>query len=243
MKHRDEAPSGAQQLDEVLGDGMEALYGYVLDASGHSRLYDELLAQWLGRVHAPVGKGERASIDRIARSLATRMPARVRALQVGARMVAAELRERPASVIGRIDAVAESAAAVRCAPWLDSLAVAAGTGRELWDEPCDRWVELPRELERRRYIALGVAGDSMEPYLCDGDVIVVDPHASLAEHSVIVARRPEDGYVVKYVSRLTRRTMELSSFNAEYAPFTITRRPGAFVGSVVARLTRGRDAD
>lgn len=243
MKHRDEPLSRAQRLEEGVGDGTEALYGRVLDRSGHSRDYDEHFVRWLERARADEASGDRAMIERIARSAASRLPARVRAEQAGGRLVTAELRERPASVVGSIVAVADSAAAVRCAPWPDSLAVAAGHGRELWDEPCERWVELPRELERGRYLALGVAGDSMEPYLRDGDVIIVDPQTTPAEHTVVVARRPDDGYVVKYVSRLTRRVMELSSFNAEYEPFTVTRRPGTFVGTVVARLTRGRDAD
>jgi len=243
MKRRDEPKSFAQRVDETVGDEMEALYGRVLDGSGHSRHYDEHFVRWLEEARAADANADRVIIDRIARSAAKRLPARARAQQVGARLIATELRERPASIVGSIATVAESAAALRCAPWLDSLAVAAGVGRELWDEPCDRWVELPRELERRRYLALGVAGDSMEPYLRDGDVIIVDPQASLSEHTMVVARRPDDGYVVKYVSRLTRRAMELSSFNAEYEPFTIARRPGVFVGAVVARLTRGHDAD
>jgi hypothetical protein len=243
MKRRDEPQRHAPRLDETVGDALEALFGRVLDGCGHSRDYDEHFARWLEGAHAPRSREERDVVSRVARAAAARLPMRVRALQAGARMLTAKLHERPASVVGSIAAVADSAAAVRCAPWLDTLAVAAGYGRELWDEPCDRWVELPRDLERGRYLALGVAGDSMEPYLRDGDVIVVDPHASLAEHTVVVARRPDDGYVVKYVSRLTRRAMELSSFNAEYAPFAVARRPGVFVGAVVARLTRGRDAD
>jgi hypothetical protein len=49
--------------------------------------------------------------------------------------------------------------------------------------------------------------------------------------------------VVKYVSKLSHRAMELSSFNVAYEPFNVMRTPGAFVGTVVARLTRESDAD
>ena len=198
---------------------------------------------WLEQAGVRPTRAEDLRIDQIARAMAVRLSGRVRALQVGARLTTAPLRARAADVVGSIASVAESAAAVRCAPWLDSLAVAAGAGRELWDEPCDRWVMLPRELERGRYLAVGVAGDSMEPYLRDGDVIIVDPQSTPMEHAVVVARRRDDGYVVKYVSKLTRRSMELSSFNVAYEPFSVMRTPGAFVGTVVARLTRGGDAD
>lgn len=242
MKHRDGAMSRAQRVDELGDDRVESLYGRVLDASGEAP-YDERFVRWLEQSGARPTRAEDLRIDRIARSTAARVAGHVRALQGGACLTSAPLRARPADVVGSIASVAERAAAVRCAPWLDSLAVAAGVGRELWDEPCDRWVELPRELERGRYLALGVAGDSMEPYLRDGDVIVVDPQSAPAEHAIVVARRRDDGYVVKYVSKLTRRSMELSSFNAAYDPFSVMRTPGSFVGTVVARLTRGSDAD
>lgn len=243
MTRTDRAMSRAQRTDEIGDDRVESLYGRVLDASGDAALYDERFVHWLEQSGARPTRADDLRIDRIARSMAVRLAGRVRALQSGARLTTAPLRARPAEVIGNIASVAESAAAMRCAPWLDSLAVAAGAGRELWDEPCDRWVELPRELERGRYLALGVAGDSMEPYLHDGDVIVVDPQSAPTEHVVVVARRRDDGYVVKYVSKLSRRAMELSSFNVAYEPFSIMRTPGAFVGTVVARLTRGSDAD
>ena len=243
MAYSDRAVSRAQRIDEIGDDRVESLYGRVLDASGDVALYDERFVGWLEQAGVRPTRAEDLRIDQIARVMAVRLSGRVRALQVGARLTTAPLRARAADVVGSIASVAESAAAVRCAPWLDSLAVAAGAGRELWDEPCDRWVMLPRELERGRYLAVGVAGDSMEPYLRDGDVIIVDPQSTPMEHAVVVARRRDDGYVVKYVSKLTRRSMELSSFNVAYEPFSVMRTPGAFVGTVVARLTRGGDAD
>ena len=243
MAYSDRAMSRAQRSDEIGDDRVESLYGRMLDASGDVAPYDERFVSWLEQAGVRPTRAEDLRIDQIARVMAVRLSGRVRALQAGARLTTAPLRARAADVVGSIASVAESAAAVRCAPWLDSLAVAAGAGRELWDEPCDRWVMLPRELERGRYLAVGVAGDSMEPYLRDGDVIIVDPQSTPMEHAVVVARRRDDGYVVKYVSKLTRRSMELSSFNVAYEPFSVMRTPGAFVGTVVARLTRGGDAD
>jgi len=122
------------------------------------------------------------------------------------------------------------------------LRVAAGVGRELWDEVCDAWVELPPGLPRGRYVALTVSGDSMTPLLHDGDVILVQPRAKVIRDSVIVARRLEDGYVVKHVARVGRTEWELASLNPAYAPFTIARDPALVVGTVIARLRGVSDA-
>jgi len=224
---------------EVLApDDVERLFGRMLDATGTSDGYDdERFVAWLEREHRE-DRDVGATTRRIAESVASRTRARVRAARAGAELVTAPLRVREGSVVGSITTVAERAAAARCAPWVDSLAVAAGVGRELWDEPCDRWVELPDAIPSGRYLALGVAGDSMLPHLDEGDVLVVDPRRRVTRDVLIVARRPDDGYVVKYVSRLTRAALELSSFNTAYAPFTIARVEGAIVGVVVARLRR-----
>lgn len=225
-------------MEAHAADDMERLFGRMLDATGTGDGYDdERFIAWLEREH----DGDRdvdATTRRIAESVASRTRARVRAARTGAELVTAPLRVREGSVVGSIMTVAERAAAARCAPWVDSLAVAAGVGRELWDEPCDRWVELPDAVPSGRYLALGVAGDSMLPHLHEGDVLVVDPRRRVTRDVLVVARRPDDGYVVKYVSRLTRGALELSSFNTAYAPFAIARVEGAVIGVVVARLRR-----
>jgi len=227
----------SREEQDVTGD-VERIFGRMLDAMGAVDGYDdERFVAWLEREHGDAHERD-AITRRVAASIASRMPARVRAMRAGAELVTAPLTIRDGGVTGSIAIVAERAAAARCAPWLDSLAVAAGVGRELWDEPCDRWVELPSEVPSGRYIALGVAGDSMLPHLREGDVIIVDPRRRVTRDALVVARRPDDGYVVKYVSRLTRPALELSSFHSAYPPFTIARVTGSIVGVVVARLRR-----
>ncbi len=218
---------------------LERLVGLAIDASGDNSAYeDERFVEWLLREsHARMTPAERRENERAA-AAAARLQPRIRAMKVGKGLAIRELNVRDATVIGEIGHVADAAALAGCAPWLPALAVAAGIGRELWDEPCDRWVELPKGLSRGRYIALTVAGDSMTPYLQDGDTILIDPRQKVANDSIVVARRPEDGYVVKYVSRLSGRMMELSSFNADYTPFTIARDRNSVVGVVIARLMR-----
>lgn len=225
---------------------LERLVGRAIDASGDNSAYeDERFVAWLEReARERMTPAERRENERTANAFAVRMQQRLRAVRVGEALPSRKLRPRDASVVGDIKHVADVAASAGCAPWLPMLSVAAGVGRELWDEPCDRWVELPRDLTglpHGRYVALAVAGDSMTPYLHDGDTILIDTRTAITRDSIIVARRPEDGYVVKYVSRLSRSTMELSSFNAEYKPFTIARDRNSVVGVVAARLTRDTD--
>jgi len=149
------------------------------------------------------------------------------------------VRERSATVTGTFAQTVALAARERCAPRVD-LRVAAGVGRELWDEACDAWIELPAGVPRGEYVALTVGGDSMTPLLEDGDVILVNPSGKVMRDRVIVARRPEDGYVVKHVARLGRRELQLASLNPAYAPFTIARDPALIVGTLVARLGHER---
>jgi phage repressor protein C with HTH and peptisase S24 domain len=111
-------------------------------------------------------------------------------------------------------------------------------GRALWDEPCETWVELPPDLPADRYVALRVDGDSMEPVLSPHDVILVQLDTVPAVDDLVVARRPEEGFVVKRVASLTSREIELASLNAAYEPVTVRRTRSTVLGTVVARFTR-----
>lgn len=115
------------------------------------------------------------------------------------------------------------------------LGVAAGVGRDLWDEPCDSWIELPEEMPQGRYLGLGVSGDSMEPLMHSGDTILVRVGSEVHPDTVIVARHPDDGYVVKRVARLTPTSIHLAALNPGYPPISIPRDPSLIVGTVVMR--------
>jgi SOS-response transcriptional repressor LexA len=184
--------------------------------------------EWLARdARAGQRSGERRATEARAERFARRMQALVLALQLG--VVAA--REEP--VVH--DARARGSVHERLVPWPE-LGVAAGVGRELWDEPCERWIELPQTLAAgQKYVALTVSGSSMEPALHAGDVVLVSVGATVRRESIVVARRPEEGYVVKAVGRLSRRAIELRSLNPEFAAFSIPRDDALIVGTVVMR--------
>jgi phage repressor protein C with HTH and peptisase S24 domain len=112
------------------------------------------------------------------------------------------------------------------------LAVAAGVGRDLWDEPCDAWIELPDDVPPGRYIALKVAGDSMAPLMHTADTILVQLGLPLRKGNVIVARHPEDGYVCKVVRRIRSATIELESLAPARPLVTLPRDDRLIVGTV-----------
>jgi len=115
------------------------------------------------------------------------------------------------------------------------LSVAAGVGRELWDEPPAGCVAVPNDLGDGRYVALAVAGDSMEPLMHTGDTILIRLGAELAPDDVVVARHPDRGHVVKRVGRVDAMRIELTSLNPAYEPLEIPNDAALILGTVVLR--------
>lgn len=128
--------------------------------------------------------------------------------------------------------VLEDARRAGAAPCLD-LAVAAGIGRELWDEECGSWVKLPPDMPRGNYVALKVAGESMQPLLHPGDVMLVRLEPVPSTGDVVIARVDDDRFVVKRVGRVTPSSIELLSVNPEFPPLQIARASNSIVGTVL----------
>ena len=184
--------------------------------------------EWLAR---DTRAGQRSAERRATEARAERFARRMQAIVLGTRLGVAVALEAPVVRESRRDLTVGE----RLVPWPE-LGVAAGVGRELWDEPCERWVELPQTLATGgKYVALTVSGSSMEPALHAGDVVLVSVGGGVRRDSIVVARRPEEGYVVKAVGRLTRRAIELRSLNPEFATFSIPRDEALIVGTVVMR--------
>lgn len=118
------------------------------------------------------------------------------------------------------------------------LAIAAGAGHELWDIECTTTVDVPPELPRGPYLALGVVGDSMEPLLHSGDTVLVRVDEKAEPGTVVVARDPDHGYVVKEVVRLTAHGIDLRSLNPAFPSLRVPHRAGAVLGTVVLRWPR-----
>ena len=139
-----------------------------------------------------------------------------------------------APIAGMIADVLEAARANHCAPQLE-LGAAAGVGRDLWDEPCEQWVRIPDDAPAGSYVSLRVVGESMDPLLHTGDSVLVQVGATVARDTVVLARVPDAGYVVKRVGRVTRAELELQSLNDAFPPIVVPRDERTVVGTVVLR--------
>jgi len=179
-------------------------------------------------------KGEQDRAVQAAR-FARRVTERIAAIGPGVRRVNHGPEPvRPARA-GPLSHAVAAARGTHAAP-LAELGVAAGSGRELLDEPCDTWVALPDDLSAGRYLALRVVGDSMVPLLHSGDVVLVDLDRPAHPGDVAVARHPEHGYVVKRLARAADgAALALVSLNPAYPPLDIVAAPGTVLGPVVLR--------
>jgi len=185
---------------------------------------------------------KRSRTDRMTdderRALRDRILAGMAGERVRVRSVERAFRTRRAVYAGRIGpALLTEAERGHHAIMVPELAIAAGAGAELWELECDTLVELPPDVPRGQYLALRVAGDSMEPLLHSGDVLLVRLGAAPAVGTVVVARVPDHGYVVKEVRGISPEFLELHSLNPAYGPLRISRvdAEGAVLGTVLMR--------
>ena len=227
------------RLDDRAIDELMSAVGRETELADENLVYqDERFLFWLAKdLRAGLDNDQRSRDERDAAEFARRALTRLKVRIVEKRLPRRKLRERAASMNATLAHSIPAANRERCATMLD-LAVAAGGGRELWDEPCDRWLELPEDVASGRYVALRVAGDSMAPVLDSREVILIDLDAAPRVDDLIVARLPDQSHVVKRVASMKGSTMELASFNPEYESIFVARDPSPVVGTVIARFTR-----
>lgn len=224
--------------DRVIDDLMSAV-GRETELSDNELTYqDERFLFWLANdLRSGLDREQRSQDERDASEFAQRALTRLQIRLAEKKLPRRQLRERSATVNATLVHAIPAASRERCATILD-LAVAAGGGRELWDEPCDRWLELPHDVPSGRYVALRVSGDSMAPVLDPREVILIQLDVTPRVDDLVVARLPDQSHVVKRVAAMKGATMELASFNPEYESIFVAREPSPVVGTVIARFTR-----
>lgn len=234
-----------EQFDrfEAISDAFVHLFGYALELqqavndAGDQRLLEELKRRESGRIksRSPVtvlSDDERSALrDRILAGL----HAQHLRVREGERAPSERPLEVPRVPSAELLGDLESAHRALLVP---ELAVAAGAGHELWDIECTTTVDVPAELPRGRYLALQVAGDSMEPLIHSSDVVLVRVGERAEPGSVVVARDPEHGYVIKEVARLTALGIELRSLNPAFPSLRLPHGAGVVLGTVVLRWAR-----
>jgi hypothetical protein len=225
-------PSEGTQRGEWERDRLVSLLGAralaELDPEGEDARF---VGWWAGELRERSAGHELAAA---ADAFEARLRASLAAREHRVQLAAGPAPRRAPGIDGAVADVILGATALRCAPSLD-LGVAAGVGRDLWDEPCTSWIELPESVPDGQHVALTVTGESMEPLLHAGDTILVKLGAALRRGAIVVARRPDDGYVVKRVARVGPRVVELASLHAGYAAIRIPHRDDLILGTVIMR--------
>ena len=69
---------------------------------------------------------------------------------------------------------------------------------------------------RYGYDMIRVYGDSMEPFVQDGDVVVVDTHTEAKNGDVVIANLGEDLFIKKFLRDSLHGSVKLTSLNAHY---------------------------
>lgn len=225
--------------DEKVADQLLRRMGEELERS-HEALADqpEAFLRWLAAdLQAGMSGDERARDQRAAFEFASRVRVAQEARAASQGLPRHSLRQVEAAMVLPVSQAIAVARRSGCAPVLD-LAVAAGEARELWDEPCEYWLELPNEAPKGNLMAVGVRGDSMRPVLERRDVILVQLDATPAVDDLVLARVASDGYVVKRLAALSPERVELASLNPEYDPIVARSDDVTLLGVVIARVSR-----
>ncbi|CAL7896589.1 HTH cro/C1-type domain-containing protein [Fusobacterium necrophorum subsp. funduliforme] len=98
--------------------------------------------------------------------------------------------------------------------------VSAGKGEWSREEILE-WIELPRSICKDCDFATFVRGDSMEPKIKNGDLILVKQNSTLNSGDIGVFKLGEKVYCKKfYITPITEEIM-LKSLNAKYEPIFI----------------------
>lgn len=232
-----EEPSSTGADQGPLGDvDAEALAGAVgrrLARRPESAAWDDArFANWVARDSEDEARRARPWSDARVLTAGEALRARALARRLRVSQLAHHPRERAPDVAGSPADVLREAATAGATPAVD-LGAAAGAGREIWDEPCEAWIDLPPDVPSGRYVALRIVGDSMAPLMHTGDTVLVRIDTRVERDTIVVARHPEDGYVCKRVRRLTRATIELDSLAPGRPAITIPRDERLVVGTVV----------
>ncbi|MVA98506.1 helix-turn-helix transcriptional regulator [Nitratireductor sp. CAU 1489] len=96
--------------------------------------------------------------------------------------------------------------------FFDDAGFPAGQGWEL--------VDIPAGAREGAY-ALGVQGDSMLPLYRDGDVLIVEPGASVRRGDRVVVKTVAGEVMAKVLARQTTRLIELRSLNPDHEDRTL----------------------
>ena len=111
--------------------------------------------------------------------------------------------------------------------------VSAGYGKEALEE-ATYWIKLPASIARNAAFGTFVAGDSMEPKINDGDLLLVQDTPQLDSGEIGVFLLNEKVYCKRFHYNPITKTLVLKSLNSNYDPIPINENDDfRIVGKVV----------
>jgi phage repressor protein C with HTH and peptisase S24 domain len=84
------------------------------------------------------------------------------------------------------------------------------------------WIKNSLRIGENALAVISVKGDSMEPRLRDGDVVLLDMSSKLVEDNAIYALQFNGGLSIKRVQRFMSGAIEIISDNKTYKPESLT---------------------
>jgi phage repressor protein C with HTH and peptisase S24 domain len=96
-----------------------------------------------------------------------------------------------------------------------------------WDE-----VDFPDITDPHTY-ALEISGDSMEPVLREGDIVIVSPAAQVRRGDRVIVRTTGGEVMAKELTRRTATRVELSSVNQAYPGLELDTRDIAWISRII----------
>ncbi|WDA46792.1 LexA family protein [Fusobacterium nucleatum] len=100
--------------------------------------------------------------------------------------------------------------------------VSAGYGKEALED-ATHWIKLPTSIARNATFGTFVAGDSMEPKINDGDLLLVQDTPQLDSGEIGVFLLNEKVYCKRFHYNPITKELVLKSLNTNYKPMYISR--------------------
>ena len=111
--------------------------------------------------------------------------------------------------------------------------VSAGYGKEALEE-ATHWIKLPASIARNAAFGTFVAGDSMEPKINDGDLLLVQDTPQLDSGEIGIFLLNEKVYCKRFHYNPITKELVLKSLNTNYEPMFISEDDNfRIVGKVV----------
>ncbi|MBQ1333841.1 MAG: helix-turn-helix domain-containing protein [Clostridia bacterium] len=107
-------------------------------------------------------------------------------------------------------------------------------------EEVQGWEEIPADMARTgEFFALKVQGDSMEPRICEGDVLIVRRQSTAESGSIVIALTGDGDATVKKI-KYTENGIMLIPLNTAYEPLFFPADAGSTPVSVLGVVAESR---